>query len=300
MFLAVYFISIRVLLSKGSLFHSMGHIFMFTTTTLSFILATTIIIVGPGLTSQGIPIIIKMINPSFAIGWSPHKMDVVVGIIAVVTRLNPVLSDVVCAWRATVLWKYDRRVVTILSICVLGTFGACIYDLKLALETHPGTRGQEDLQEGVLAVIIVGPMLGTNVLATSLIAWKAWEYRRTVGMQLKKRSGPERLEKILALLIESGFAYCLLWMFYLLSAFNILPGAGSYVVNIVMLYISSMYPAVIIIIVCTQIGQEVYNTRQEHSNVLELTTIHFPVGHGTTVDSNPPTTSSYGVVTLDS
>lgn len=52
--------------------------------------------------------------------------------------------------------------------------GACIYDLKLALEVHPGTQGEEHLPEGKLAVIVVGPMLGTNVLATSLIAWKAW------------------------------------------------------------------------------------------------------------------------------
>jgi hypothetical protein len=84
------------------------------------------------------------------------------------------------------------------------------------------------------------------------------EYRRVMGTQLRRGSNPERLEKILALLIESGFAYCLLWvfspflalcgsstewvfslqMFYLLSAFSILPGAGTYIVNIVMLFVS--------------------------------------------------------------
>ena len=55
-----------------------------------------------------------------------------------------------------------------------GFIAACIYDIKLALEVHPGTRGQERLSEGQLAVIIVGPMLGTNILSTALIAWKAW------------------------------------------------------------------------------------------------------------------------------
>jgi len=89
-----------------------------------------------------------------------------------------------------VLWKYDRRVVTILSICLLGTFGmcprimasidrliesatgftaACIYDLKLAFQTQMGMGF-----EGDIAVIVVGPMLATNLLSTSLIAWKAW------------------------------------------------------------------------------------------------------------------------------
>ena len=55
-----------------------------------------------------------------------------------------------------------------------GLIGACIYDLKLALEVHPGTQGEEHLPEGRLAIIVVGPMLGTNVLSTCLIAWKAW------------------------------------------------------------------------------------------------------------------------------
>jgi hypothetical protein len=42
-----------------------------------------------------------------------------------------------------------------------------------------------------------------------------------------------------------------------------------------------MYPAVIIIIVCTQIGQEAYTVRQDRSNRLDLTTVEFPVIPGT-------------------
>jgi len=62
------------------------------------------------------------------------------------------------------------------------------------------------------------------------------EIRRVLGTQLRKGSPSERVEKILALLIESGFVYCLLWSLYLLSAYGVLPGAGSYIVNIGMLY----------------------------------------------------------------
>ncbi|KAI9447121.1 hypothetical protein F5148DRAFT_738015 [Russula earlei] len=279
--------------SKGSLFHSPGHMFMFGMTTFIFILATIVIVVGTGLTSQGIPLIIKLINPSFVIGWSSHKIDVVVGVISVITRSNPILSDVVCAWRAMVLWRYDRRVVSILSICVLGTLAAYVYDLTLALKTHPGRDGQENIPQGTVAVILVGPMLGTNVLSTSLIAWKAWEYRRTVGAHITKGSLSQRVGKVLALLIESGFIYCLLWMLYLLSAYSVLPGAGTYTVNLLMLFISSMYPAIVIIIVCMQISQDVYNTRPELSNGLDLTTIHFTNAESP-FDSSRPTTLSWG------
>ncbi len=62
--------------------------FVFIITTIIFVLATIVLFFGPGITTQGIPIIIKMIDPSIAVGWSPHKLDVVVGIIAVITRLN--------------------------------------------------------------------------------------------------------------------------------------------------------------------------------------------------------------------
>ena len=56
----------------------------------------------------------------------------------------------------------------------MGTKAACTYDLKLALQTQPGTQGEQNLEEGKVAVIVAGPMLGTNVLSTFLIAWKAW------------------------------------------------------------------------------------------------------------------------------
>ena len=45
-----------------------------------------------------------------------------------------------------------------------------------------------------------------------------------------------------------------------------------------------MYPAIIIIIVCTQIGQDTYTTRQEHTN-MNLTAVELPVG-ATTFESS--------------
>ncbi|KAI0245815.1 hypothetical protein BJV78DRAFT_1365187 [Lactifluus subvellereus] len=289
MFLAAYFISIRILLVLVQLSRTYVHVWIH----YAYLhIGYTVIVVGPELTSQGIPIIIKLIDPSFVIGWSPHKIDVAVGIVA-----TPILSDMVCAWRAIALWKYDRRVVTILSACVLGTVAACVYDLKLALKSRPGTQGEQGIEEGKIALIVVGPMLGTNILSTLLIAWKAWKLRRTMGAHFKKTSPSGRMENVLALLIESGLAYCLLWIIYLFSAFGVLPGSGSYIVNVCMLFISSMYPAVIIIIVCMQIGQEAYTTKPERSIVLDLTTVQLTIGDST-VDSSMPATVSGGSRTL--
>ena len=52
-----------------------------------------------------------------------------------------------------------------------------------------------------------------------------------------------------------------------------------------------MYPAIIIIIVCMQIGQDAYTTRPERTNRLDLTTIELPVG-ATTFESSQFTTST--------
>jgi hypothetical protein len=68
--------------------NSPGHMFVFVITTIIFILATTVIYFGPGITTQGVPFIIKMIDPSIAVGWSIHKLNIVVGVIAVISRLN--------------------------------------------------------------------------------------------------------------------------------------------------------------------------------------------------------------------
>jgi len=216
------------------------------------------------------------------------------GVVAGITRINPIISDMVCAWRAIVLWRYDRRVVVILSACIVATFAFGIYDIKLALTNHPGTQGGDGIDEGKVAAMVVGPMLGTNILSTSLIAWKAWEFRKNVSAHLKKGSTSDRAEKVLALLIESGFAYCVLWIFFLLIAFKLLPGSGSYIVNLVMLFLSSMYPAIIIIIACTQAGDG-YNARPDASGGLDLTTIHFSVGENTADISLPTTSTSHGL-----
>ncbi|KAI0258521.1 hypothetical protein BC834DRAFT_1036327 [Gloeopeniophorella convolvens] len=248
MYFAMYFVSVRVLLSYGPLRKSRANIFMFCITTSMFISGTVAIVLGSGLISQSVPFILQDIDPSFG-AWSDRTTDTVTDIFAVITRLNPILSDIVCAWRAVVIWRWDRRVILILTTCILGTLAAAGYDLKLAIEVHPGSQDEQGLQEGTVALVIVGPMLGTNLLSTSLIAWKAWEYRQHVRAHLRLGSPSQRVEKLLALLIESGFIYCLIWIIYLLTAFGVLPGSGSYIVNIFMLYLSCMYPTAITIIV---------------------------------------------------
>jgi len=210
-------------------------------------LTTTDLILDIGLTSQDISSIIHTFDHSFDNVWSPQKIHAVNVVITVITKLNPMLSDVVFVWRAIVLWKYDRRVVAILSICLLSTFVAFIYDFFQAVKNitrHPGEA----------AVIFVGPILVTNLLSTSFIAWKAWDYQRTVGPHIRKGRTLGHVEKVLMLLIESDIVYCIFWMIHLLTALKIFPSASTYdIIKTVMFYISSTYPiSVNVLAVTTQ------------------------------------------------
>ena len=116
----------------------------------------------------------------------------------------------------------------------MGFTAACIYDLKLALQPLMGIPPQPRA-EGDIAVIAFGPMLVTNALSTLLIAWKAWyvvwlfisvlvqshdeyrprplrDYHQTVGAHFRKGRYFGHVEKVLVLLVESGFIYLIVWV----------------------------------------------------------------------------------------
>jgi hypothetical protein len=134
-FLAVYLISMRILLcvrvlsisdwplpartfklslltpsrsSKGSVFRSLEHMFLFGITTITFIFCTTVIVLGPGLASQSIPSMIKTKDPSFDKAWSPHKIHLVEVIIAFITRLVARFSLLPSS--GPLLWNNERLV----------------------------------------------------------------------------------------------------------------------------------------------------------------------------------------------
>lgn len=149
------------------------------------------------------------------------------------------------------------------------------------------------LRGGGHPLILVGPTLATNFLSTSLIVLQAWcvwhaSLRSSVSV-LKERGATSRrrkrrtlinhlgrygiaiqAEKIFALLIESGFAYCCFWVrplalfmsvphvltldalrgrafsfsqiLYLISAFRVFPTPGFAVMDAVLPYVSVRIP----------------------------------------------------------
>ncbi|KAI0056952.1 hypothetical protein BV25DRAFT_1920589 [Artomyces pyxidatus] len=217
--------------------------------------------------------------------WSHRRTNIIAAVGAVSVRINYILSDAIVVWRALTLWGSNKQVFIILSIFMLGTTAAAGSDVGLSLaqlfNTHNIAENQSPSKLGERSLILVGPTLGTNILATSLIAYKAWRHRAFIKANLSEGSPATNVEKILALLVESGIIYCIVWIFYLLAAFRLFPADGFAVMDGIMVQIAGIYPTMIIILVCLQ-----------KSNFEQYSQSTYNMGHTLRFASAPDSTST--------
>ncbi|KAI0054213.1 hypothetical protein BV25DRAFT_1833726, partial [Artomyces pyxidatus] len=189
---------------------------------------------------------------------------------------------------------------------MLGTIAAAGSDLGLSLsqlfDTLDVVEDQSNIKQGRRALILVGPTLATNVCATLLIAYKAWHYRVAVKAHLNEDNAATKVEKILALLVESGVVYCVMWILYVLAAFRVFPNPGPSIMDGIMVQVSGIYPTIIIILVCLQKSPcEKYATTQDLDQSMNFATAPWgssPGGSTGTAVSRAQTTPS-GVYVLD-
>src|ERR1700677_2930019 len=114
---------------------STPRMFMFGTTTFMFILGIIALVLETTLGFQQMQL---FLNPDASGVWSSYRTNVVIAVGATITRLmvrsnavrltlltamQYILSDIICAWRAVVLWNRDKRVIAILLLFILGTTG---------------------------------------------------------------------------------------------------------------------------------------------------------------------------------
>lgn len=248
-----YGTSLYVLFQNGGLRRSAHPIFMLVVTTAMFVLGLIALVFNTQLSYQQFTL---QFDPSGGQLWSPRRTGITMAVGATLTCMIYILSFVVCAWRAAVLWNYDRRVVAVLVFFILGTIAAAGSDLGLSL--HPlfsnlsnrsSQAGSSAILSGTRSLILVLPALATNFLSALLIGIQAWRRRRTLMDYLNEKSTAIKAEKIFALVVESGFAYCCVWILYLMSAFRVFPKPGFAVMDAVLPYFAGLYPTVVVIFV---------------------------------------------------
>ncbi|KAH9004442.1 hypothetical protein EDB86DRAFT_3099029 [Lactarius hatsudake] len=244
---------------------------MFGITTLMFALAIVALVLRIALGFQVMRFYLNVFGPTSAplSTWSDHRSFVVSLVEATITRLMYILSDIVCAWRAVVLWNRDKRIIAILLLLILGTTAAAGCELRLSNHVLPA--GESSLQGDQGPLIMVGPTLATNLVSTGLIAWKAWQRRVEVKKHLGEASRSVRVESVFALLVESGFIYCCVWIVYLISALDLIPVPGFAVMDDVLLFVSGLYPTLIIILIAMQKSPVQYYSTHSTATAMQFT-----------------------------
>ncbi|KAJ7090484.1 hypothetical protein C8R44DRAFT_818014 [Mycena epipterygia] len=163
---------------------------------------------------------------------------------------NMLLGDSVVLWRALVLFQQPRVAVLIPCFMLFMSLVFTLFFLVPFILGHDQIFGSELLFSNCQFIAWMFS-LGTNASCTILIGIRAWQYRQMMRTLYATRK--LATERIMSLLVESGFIYCLFWLTQLVI-FNKFPfsPAASYAFDVFSSLgdqVSGMYPTLIIVIV---------------------------------------------------
>ncbi|KAJ7871887.1 hypothetical protein B0H14DRAFT_2723335, partial [Mycena olivaceomarginata] len=161
-----------------------------------------------------------------------------------------IIGDGVVIWRTWAI--YQRRLLAILmpSILLLGLFSSVVIDTICYNNPLPGV---EPICPWT-GLIFWTLSIATNITCTIMIGFKAWQHRKMMReLNLSGTHSRTSTERILSLLVESGFIYIFLWATEIIVwlnysrdsplnyAFEVISPMGN--------QIAGMYPTLIIVIV---------------------------------------------------
>ncbi|KAK7005864.1 hypothetical protein R3P38DRAFT_1721110 [Favolaschia claudopus] len=183
--------------------------------------------------------------------WSP--------LFNALTLINYVVGDGVVVWRAWVICQRNHRKYLSFTFFFLGvttitailTIAFRIADLaeSPSLKGDVLALGIDILQVTNLATSLLSNLTATGVVAAT--AWKHWKLIRSAFSEDKANS--LRTNRILVLLIETGFLYCISALVALCAAFIRLPhGTLGDLYQPVNIEIAGAYPTVVLLLVSTQ------------------------------------------------
>ncbi|KAL1671411.1 hypothetical protein EV122DRAFT_284962 [Schizophyllum commune] len=214
-------------------------------TTAIFVFSTFIIIVNRMAYIE----MISVLGGRLPAGWLRALLIVqVVG-----NRVTFFLGDLIVVWRAWVLWKYTRTVRVMLVLCVFGMVGGGVADMVVGIRAHD--RGQTacaSILARVLTTLL--PVLVSSIISTSLVAYRAWQYYRSVNAEYRSRLLP-RIGRALLLLIETGAMYIAFWIACLIiGTRSSAAGDGRfyYLWAAITPNVIGIFPTAIILIVATK------------------------------------------------
>ncbi|KAE9397011.1 hypothetical protein BT96DRAFT_90142 [Gymnopus androsaceus JB14] len=193
--------------------------------------------------------------------------------------INLILSDGIVVWRAWILFQNDKICKSVLTVLMFANIGIniadCIWDnVEITIEVSSSTI--LDWLSALISLVV-------NIVATLLIAYKAWSHHRIMSDALPIHGGRTRVENILLLLVESGAVYCgiqsVYVVFILLDTYTAVDLGFSQAMNVITamsIVASACYPIAVIILVQTgssPIVETYYHQAKPSSGTYQLSTI---------------------------
>ncbi|KIP09352.1 hypothetical protein PHLGIDRAFT_334043 [Phlebiopsis gigantea 11061_1 CR5-6] len=132
-----------------------------------------------------------------------------------VAMINFAIADSVVVWRAWVVCKDTSRKPLLAAAGCLGLTIAAISAticLRIAANINDSGQGRDHRKSPVDQALVVaqvasaGASVLTNMISTSTVGLYIWNYRRTLSRKFEERR-MTRPERVLMLLVESGFVY---------------------------------------------------------------------------------------------
>ncbi|THU84582.1 hypothetical protein K435DRAFT_870122 [Dendrothele bispora CBS 962.96] len=178
-------------------------------------------------------------------------------VVIYVDRLNFIACDGIAVWRAWILYPLNLVAKIVLTLCMIGSLAGTF--VNAGLETEEFLR---DITGGPLEILEQAlPLLITNLVSTSMIAYKTCCYRRDVRKNLISTNGSvTKIQKIMWFLVESGFFYCIFLIGH--TVIRVLKGTSSQFSRIsalAMPMLSAMYPLLVVLIAAHEKSKEASN-----------------------------------------
>ncbi|KAL5504107.1 hypothetical protein ACEPAH_8180 [Sanghuangporus vaninii] len=224
---------------------SKGNKLMFSITIFMFLLSTTYWVSSVGNEISTLVVIFSS---------SPDRLTVWSSLFTLFNSLlliNYVLTDGVVVWRAWVLCKDGSKKILIVPLFLLLCTSLSVLT-TIAIRVTMLVIGEKlDSVIDVMQMVNLVLSLLTNICATSIIGWRAWQHRQEVREVVSKERGTNsKVGTILVLLVESGLIYCISGLLVLLASLVRLPhGTLGDIYTPVHVQIAGIYPTVVLTLV---------------------------------------------------
>ncbi|KAJ7367568.1 hypothetical protein DFH08DRAFT_725571, partial [Mycena albidolilacea] len=164
-----------------------------------------------------------------------------------------IIGDGVVIWRTWAVYQGRILAISMPCILLLVSFVFTLIDVTCGSYDGPLPGGEQICPQAAKTSWAFS--VGTNVTCTILVGFKAWQHRKMMReLNLPGKSRRMSAEKIISLLVESGFIYSLLWLSQVIAYIDEIPRSSPwyfvYQAFVAMGdQIAGMYPTLIIVIV---------------------------------------------------